>query len=96
MSATSYVILASAAAAGTGSSVQARLLTPWSYFVHGTFSGATVTIELSYDNTNWFDAGISVTAAGMGTVERYAPYARAVITGGTSPSLTVAVVRSEL
>ena len=65
------------------------------FFVWGTFGGATVVIEISpNDGTTWFPTTVSLSAIGFGTIElgpgNY--IARSAVTGGTSASLNAGVV----
>lgn len=66
------------------------------FFVWGTFGGATVLIEISPDEgTTWFATAVSIsTSNGFGTVElgpgNY--IARANVTGGTAANLNAGVV----
>lgn len=63
-----------------GSRELSRLYT---LFVYGTFDGATVTFQISPDNSNWFTVtGISITAAAAVNAEFRAQYARCVVSGG--------------
>lgn len=63
--------------------------------VVGTFGGATVTIEISNDGTNWvtakdlFNVNTVFTATGYAELTLSAAYIRPKITGGTGDSLTV-------
>lgn len=59
-------------------------------FCWGTFGGATVTIEISIDGTNWFAVpSISFTALGTVNMEARAVYVRGVVTGGTGESINM-------
>lgn len=64
----------------------------------GSFNGATVTLEGSLDGESWAtlsDAkgnALSVTAAGIAAVAEIVLYARPVVTGGSSPSVTVKIL----
>lgn len=66
--------------------------------ISGTFGGATVTIQVSNDGTNWFTAqdtlgnSISVTAAAIFEVSTAAAYIRPTISGGTSDSVDITLV----
>jgi len=56
----------------------------------GTFGGATVTVEVSPDGSNWFSVtGLSFTSADAINMEVRARYVRGVVTGGTSPSVNM-------
>lgn len=61
-------------------------------FCWGTFGGATVTVEISLDDTNWFPvASISFTSAGAVNMEARAVYVRGVVAGGTGESINLAL-----
>lgn len=66
--------------------------------VTGTFSGATVVMQVSNDGTNWVTAkdvqgtNISLTSAGYAELSLSAAYIRPSISGGTATALTVAMV----
>lgn len=59
----------------------------YTFFVWGTFGGATVTLQISPDNVNWFGTGVSVTAQGAVNVEFRANFVRAMSTGGAGSSI---------
>lgn len=60
----------------------------YTLFVWGTFGGATVTVEISPDETNWFPvSGVSITDKVALNLEFRARFVRAVVTGGTAPSI---------
>ena len=59
----------------------------YTFFVWGTFGGATVTLQISPDNVNWFGTGVAITAQGSVNVEFRANFVRAVSTGGTGSSI---------
>jgi hypothetical protein len=88
------VLLLSNAAAGAGSSFEIRcwgnreINHLYTLFVWGTFGGATVTLEISFDGVEWFAvSGVSVTAKSALNVEFRARFVRAVITGGAGVTL---------
>lgn len=55
----------------------------YTLYVWGTFDGGAVTLEVSFDGTEWFSiAGLSITAKAVQNVEFRAGYVRAVVTGG--------------
>lgn len=65
------------------------------FFVWGTWGGATVVIDISPDDgTTWFPTIISLSANGFGSIDlgqgNYV--ARANVTGGTAASLNAGVV----
>jgi hypothetical protein len=66
--------------------------------VVGTFGGATVTIQVSNDGTNWvtvrdmFAASISFLSAGYAEVTLSAAYIRPNVTGGTGDDLDIIMV----
>lgn len=66
--------------------------------VVGTFGGATVTIQVSNDGTNWvtaqnmFGAPITLTTSGYAEVTLSAAYIRPNITGGTEDDLDIIMV----
>jgi hypothetical protein len=66
--------------------------------VHGTLGGATIALQVSNDNVNFFnltDAGgtaITFTAAGLRDFSTAAAFIRPSITGGTGSNVTVTVV----
>lgn len=65
------------------------------FFVWGTFGGATVVIDISPDGgTTWFPTSISLSAQGFGSIDLGAGdyIARANVTGGTAASLNAGVV----
>lgn len=86
------------AGAGTGASVKKeqalnRDLDQFcTLYVWGTFNGATVTLQVSPDNTNWFDSGVSITAQTAQNLEFRAQYMRAIVTGGASPSINALIL----
>lgn len=82
------------AGAGNGQPFQLReALNPlmqhlYTLFVWGTFGGATVTFEISFDQVEWFAVtGVTVTAKTVINVEFKARFCRAVVTGGAGPSI---------
>ncbi len=67
------------------------------FFVWGTFGGATVVIDISPDDgTTWFVTTVSLSAAGFGSIDLGAGVyiARANVTGGTAASLNASVTGS--
>jgi len=59
-------------------------------FCWGTFGGATVTVEISIDGTNWFEvSNISFTLKGAVNMEARAVYVRGVVTGGSGESINL-------
>jgi hypothetical protein len=66
--------------------------------VVGTFGGATITIEVSNDGTNWATAlgldatAMTFTATGYREFSLSAAYVRPVISGGTGSNLSVVMV----
>lgn len=84
-------------AAGTGNGKTIQLPSPHhqgakqfrTLYVWGTFSGATVALELSPDGLNWFTVtnADNITAKSVLNIEFKAPYARATVTGGGAPSI---------
>jgi len=61
-------------------------------FCWGTFGGATVTLEISLDNTVWFPVtGVSFTAKGAVNIEARARYIRGVVGAGTGEAIDMAV-----
>lgn len=88
------MLLLSAAAGGNGATFQIRqwgnreLEHLYTLFVWGTFGGATVTLEISFDGVEWFPvSGVSITAKTVVNVEFRAQYVRAVVTGGAGVSI---------
>lgn len=59
----------------------------YTFYVWGTFGGATVTLQISPDNVNWFGTAVAITAQGATNVEFRANYVRAVSSGGVGSSL---------
>lgn len=61
----------------------------YTLFVWGNFGapGATVTLQISPDNVNWFGTAVSITQQGATNVEFRANFVRAVSTGGTGSAL---------
>jgi hypothetical protein len=84
--------------ADTGNS--AKLLRWARKFIHvtGTFGGATVTVQVSNDNTNWLGAtsdgttALTFTAAGIKQIFEEAAYFRVITAGGAGTSLTAIMV----
>lgn len=81
-------------ASGNGSSEAVFSNDPLQLVANGTFGGGTVTLQSSIDGgTTWNTvSGISITSSGAAPQLIYASWGelfRAVLTGGTSPSLTV-------
>jgi hypothetical protein len=68
------------------------------FVAFGTFGGATVTLEGSLDEAEWFTlkdpqgANIALTARGMRTVLEAPQYVRPVVTGGSGASITAQVL----
>lgn len=59
----------------------------WTFFVWGTFDGATVTPQISPDGNEWFDV-TSFTEKGMTVIEAAAGRVRAMVSGaGASTDL---------
>lgn len=58
-------------------------------FVWGTFGGANVALQISPDNTNWFNVpnADTITAQTTLNVEFRAPFVRCNVTGGTGNSI---------
>jgi hypothetical protein len=88
----SYNLL-KAAAAGNGPWVDVRAMSNFSVHLYGTFGGASVSLYASNDSDPNLsgDTGIvigsSSTSAGMQTLTGPYRWIRAVVTGGTSPSI---------
>jgi hypothetical protein len=62
----------------------------WTLFVDGTFSGTTVTFEISPDGTNWWTpTNGTFTAKAVANFEFRAKSARASTSGGTGTGLNV-------
>lgn len=59
----------------------------YTMYVWGTFGGATVTLQISPDNVNWFGTNVAITAQGATNVEFRANFVRAVSTGGAGSSI---------
>lgn len=59
----------------------------YTFYVWGTFGGATVTLQISPDGTNWFGTGVAITAQGASNVEFRANFVRAVSSGGAGSAL---------
>lgn len=59
----------------------------YTFFVWGNFGGATVTLQISPDNVNWFGTGVSVTVQSAVNVEFRANFVRAVSTGGAGSAI---------
>lgn len=61
------------------------------FMTWGTFGGGTLTIQYSYDGTNWIDDSVLVfSEAGVGEFEtKPSLYFRATLTGATSPDISV-------
>lgn len=58
-------------------------------YVWGTFGGASVTVEVSPGNgAPWFDSGLVITEATVVNLELRAYRARAIVTGGSGPSIS--------
>lgn len=89
------VNLLTAAGNGAGSSVQVPRFNQAAQshlrtlFVWGTFDSATVKLQVSPDDSTWFDVpgADSITAQSVLNVEFRAPYIRCSVSGGTSPSI---------
>ena len=88
------MLLLSNASGGNGTTFEIRqwgnreLNHLYTLFVWGTFGGATVTLEISHNGTDWFTvSGVSITAKTALNVEFRARYVRAVITGGAGVTL---------
>lgn len=92
------------AATGVGASLGKIVPGSAFFFATGTFGSATVVLEGSLDNTNWFTlysaqqvatAGkndvVSVTAAGAFPLLSVPEFIRAKTSGGTSSNLTITV-----
>lgn len=84
-------------AAGNGNGTAQSLVGNGSYMhtgtvgVTGTFGGATVTLEVAFDGvpTQWFPlTDASWTEAGTKNITVKATHIRAVVSGGSSPSIT--------
>ena len=59
-------------------------------YCYGTFGNATVKLQISPDDgTNWFDTGITFTAAGARNVEFNAKQLRGVVSAGTGEAITM-------
>lgn len=64
------------------------------FVAFGTFGGGTVTLQGSFDQTNWFTlrdpqgANIALTAAGIRAVMEAPIYVRPLVTGGTGVSIS--------
>ena len=91
------MILLDAAGAGNGPTInRPQSATPnaeqfFTFFVWGTFNGATVKLEIAPVGGNdppWFDSGLEITAAGAVNVEFRAQKVRAVVVGGTDPVIS--------
>lgn len=61
-------------------------------YIWGTFGGGTVTVEISHDDTNWFDTGIAATVKGVFNLEFRAQFMRAKLAGATGGSVNVLAV----
>lgn len=60
----------------------------YTLFVWGTFGGAIVTLEISFDGVEWFAvSGVNITAKTALNVEFRARFVRAVVTGGAGVTL---------
>lgn len=58
----------------------------------GTFGGATVTLEISIDEVNWFPVtGVSFTQLGAVNIEARATHIRGVVGAGTAESIQMAI-----
>ena len=86
--------LLTAAANGNGATTEIKqwgnreLVRLFTLFVFGTFGGATVTLQISPNGTDWFTvSGVSITSASAINVEFRAPYVRAVVSGGTGEAV---------
>ena len=91
------MLLLNAATTGNGPTVKRpQSATPdaeqfFTFFVWGTFNGATVRLEISPTpggDSPWFDSGLEVDAAGVVNIEFRAQKVRAVIVGGSDPEIT--------
>lgn len=66
--------------------------------VHGTLGGATISLQVSNDNVNFFDladsagTAINFTVAGLRDFSTAAAFIRPAIAGGTGSDVTVTVV----
>lgn len=61
---------------------------PFTLLVTGTFGGGTAKVQVSNDNSAWVDAYSTTSAVGI-LFESTARFVRGVLTGSTSPSLTM-------
>lgn len=65
----------------------------YTVYIYGTFNSATVKLQGSPDDSNWFDIpNASWTAKATTNVEFYGIYLRGVVTGGSSPSIDLRIV----
>lgn len=91
-------VLLQAASTGNGPAVRKpQMATPsseqfFTLFVWGTFNGATVRLEIALSGAGpWFDSGLEVTEASAVNVEFKAQWVRAVVDGGSSPSINASL-----
>lgn len=86
--------LLTAAGAGAGAAQQIgqwgnrEISHLYTFYVWGTFGGATVTLEISFDGVEWFTVtGISITVRTVINAEFRARFVRAVVTGGAGQAI---------
>lgn len=81
------------AASGNGTAAVMRQLRPMELVAYGTWGSGTLTLQFSPDGgTTWITvSGVSLTANGYvgNIIASQGDQVRAVLTGATSPSLTV-------
>ena len=90
-------VLLESAATGNGPAVEIKSFANRRFdqlktlFPHGDFDGATVSVEISHNGTDWFivTGGESLTVDTALNVEFHARFIRGVVTGGTSPSVNL-------
>lgn len=96
----SVTSLNAATATGAGSALDAGQVIPAATMYVSTTGGPTFDVELqaSLDGSNWFDSGAAITVSGTTALaSTHARYYRAnltVLTGGTSPTVTVHIAAS--
>lgn len=89
------LLSASADANGTALALSARVEgDTMGIIARGTFGGGTVTIQVSFDGTNWASTDVTFTADGYKELRVVANYVRAVLAGSTSPTVVVEALGS--
>jgi len=90
-----YSEILSNAGSGASNAVESHLRGPVGIFIQGTPDGATVDVEANFDGSNFHSVQTGLTT-GYTFDNIVAPYVRAIVNGGTSPSLTVRIYHGPL